>query len=326
MNSELLPDWVVWSPRSFPDTNLLLLAGGRPALIDSGFVGHADQTAAWVRSHTAALDLVVNTHWHADHVGGNALLQTAGVRVAASAIDAAALSRPDPACCLAEYLDQPVAPYVVDESLDDWQVLPLGNAQWQVVASPGHTPGHLSLWQPDERVLITGDAVSNYDIGWINLAVDGPDIAVTAAQSLQRLADLNPRVLLPAHGPIPPDPQAALAAGLRRIRRLAQDPAGAVRYGARRILAFSLMIHNGIPVTDVDGYLRNRPWVIDAGRLLHTTPEEFAHGLIDSMLTSGAITIRDGRLHATADHSPVPPDIWQIPFPATWPALHRAGT
>ena len=174
-------------------------------------------------------------------------------------------------------------------------------------------------------MLITGDAVSNYDIGWINLAVDGPDIAVTAEQSLHRLADLNPLVLLPAHGPIPPDPQAALAAWLRRIRRLAQDPAGAVRYGARRILAFALMIHNGIPVTDVDGYLRNRPWVIDADRLLHTTPEEFAHGLIDSMLTSGAITIRDGRLHATADHSPVPPDIWQTRFqppgrPTTEPA------
>lgn len=175
-------------------------------------------------------------------------------------------------------------------------------------------------------MLITGDAVSNYDIGWINLAVDGPDIAVTAVESLQRLADLNPRVLLPAHGPLPPDPQVTLAAGLRRIQRLAQDPAGAVRYGARRIFAFALMIHNGIPVSDADDYLRTRPWIIDAARLLHTTAEDFAHDLIDSMLTSGAITIRGDRLHATADHSPVPPDIWQIPFPATWPTHHQGDT
>ena len=73
ISSELLPDWVVWSTRSFPDTNLLLLNGSRPALIDSGFIGHADQTAAWVRSHTNDLDLVVNTHLHADHCGGNHL-------------------------------------------------------------------------------------------------------------------------------------------------------------------------------------------------------------------------------------------------------------
>lgn len=131
-------------------------------------------------------------------------------------------------------------------------------------------------------------------------------------------------MLLPAHGPIPPDPQAALAAGLRRIRRLAQDPAGAVRYGARRILAFALMIHNGIPVTQVAGYLHSRAWVIVAARLLNTTAEEFAHDLVDSTFTSGAITIRGDRMHATADHGPVPPDIWQIPFPATWPTHYQA--
>jgi glyoxylase-like metal-dependent hydrolase (beta-lactamase superfamily II) len=315
----------VWSPRSFPDTNLLLLTGDRPALVDSGFVGHADQTAAWVRSHTPDLALVVNTHWHADHVGGNARLQTAGARIVASEIDAAAVGRADGACCLAEYLDQPVAPYIVDEPLVDGQILQLGDAKWTVVGTPGHTPGHLSLWQPDERLLITGDAVSDYDIGWVNLAVDGPDIAVTAEQSLQRLADLKPRMLLPAHGQIPSDPQAALAAGLRRARRMVQDPAGAVRYGARRILAFALMIHNGIPVTHVAGYLHSRAWVVDAARLLRTTPVEFARDLVDSKLTSGAITLRGDRLHATADHTPVPPDIWQIPFPASWPTHHQAG-
>jgi glyoxylase-like metal-dependent hydrolase (beta-lactamase superfamily II) len=57
---------------AFPDANLLLLRGRQPALVDRGFVGHA---AAWVRAHTGDLALVVNTHWHFDQVGGNALLQ-----------------------------------------------------------------------------------------------------------------------------------------------------------------------------------------------------------------------------------------------------------
>ncbi len=75
VHPEQLPPWLSWQPRPFPDANLLLLTGRRPTLIDSGFVGHADQTAAWVNAHTNRLELVVNTHWHADHVGGNALLQ-----------------------------------------------------------------------------------------------------------------------------------------------------------------------------------------------------------------------------------------------------------
>jgi len=50
---EPLPAWVTFQPRPFPDANMLLLQGRQPALIDSGFVGHAQQTAAWVRRHTA---------------------------------------------------------------------------------------------------------------------------------------------------------------------------------------------------------------------------------------------------------------------------------
>jgi hypothetical protein len=52
---------VTWQRRPFPDANLLLLHGGQPALIDSGFVGHAQETAAWVRAHASDLALVVNT-------------------------------------------------------------------------------------------------------------------------------------------------------------------------------------------------------------------------------------------------------------------------
>src|SRR5687768_9876889 len=129
-------------------------------------------------------------------VGGNALLQAADAGVAAATPDAHAVARRDPGCCQAEYLDQPVAPHSVDEPLDDGQVVRLGDADWQAVHTPGHTPGHLSLWQPDERLLVVGDALSDYDVGWVNLALDGPDATGAALASLHRLVALHPRVLL----------------------------------------------------------------------------------------------------------------------------------
>ena len=81
--------------------------------------------------------------------------------------------------CQAEYLDQPVTPYAVDEQLHESQILPLGDAQWQVIGTSGHTPGHLCLWQPDERPLIAGDSLPD-DVGWVSTALDGPDAAATA--------------------------------------------------------------------------------------------------------------------------------------------------
>ncbi|MGW3408155.1 MBL fold metallo-hydrolase [Streptomyces sp. NPDC000888] len=316
---ELVPDWVTWQQRPFPDANLLLLHGRQPALVDSGFVGHAEQTATWAHARTGHIDLVVNTHWHSDHVGGNALLQTRGTLVAAGAPEAEAVTRRDPGCCAAEYLDQPVPPYTVDLSLDDGQVLQLGDADWEVVRIPGHTPGHLALWQPDEGLLVVGDALSDYDVGWVNLALDGPDASTTALASLHRLADLVPRILLPSHGPIPADPGAAFATALRRAQRLVDDPDGAVWYGARRIFAFALMIRGGIPVDEVEPYLHARAWLTDAARLLGRTPEALAAELIRTMLRSGAIVPRDGCLHAAAEHTPVPTGSLRVPYPRAWP-------
>ncbi|MFE5118265.1 MBL fold metallo-hydrolase [Streptomyces sp. NPDC056669] len=314
-----LPSWATWWQRPFPDANTLLLCGRQPALVDSGFVGHAQETADWAHAHAGTIELIVNTHWHSDHVGGNALLQARGAGIAAGAPEADAILRRDPGCCAAEYLDQPVAPYTVDVSLDDGQVLRLGDADWEVARTPGHTPGHLALWQPDERLLVVGDALSDYDVGWVNLALDGPEAAATALASLTRMADLDPRVILPSHGPVPVDPGAAFAGALRRAQRLVDDPGGAVWYGARRIFAFALMIRGGIPAGEVEPYLHARQWLADAARLLDRTPEALAGELVTTMLASGAVVLRDGRLHAGADHAPVPAAALRVPYPRDWP-------
>ncbi|WP_421106877.1 hypothetical protein [Streptomyces sp. NEAU-S77] len=87
---------------AFPDANTLLLPGRQPALVDSGFVGHAEVTADWARAQAGtAVGLVMNTPppdfvrgpQHSDHVGGNALLQARGAAVAGGAPEAEAIGR-----------------------------------------------------------------------------------------------------------------------------------------------------------------------------------------------------------------------------------------
>ncbi|MFJ1844497.1 hypothetical protein [Streptomyces sp. NPDC088146] len=133
-------------------------------------------------------------------------------------------------------------------------------------------------------------------------------------------AALAPRVLLPSHGPVLTDPDAAFAGALRRSRRLVDDPDGAVWYGARRIFSFALMIRGGIPADEVESYLHARAWLTDAARLLGRTAETLAAELTTTTLRSGAVVLRDGRLHAAAEHTPVAPESLRVPYPRVWPA------
>jgi hypothetical protein len=115
------------------------------------------------------------------------------------------------------------------------------------------------------------------------------------------------------------------AAALRRGQRVVDDPAGAAWYGARRISAFALVIHDGILAAEVEPRLHARAWLTDAARLLGRAPEALAIGLVDMMIRWGTIVLRDGRLCAAAEHTPVAAESLRVPFPRAWPTAPPTG-
>ena len=302
-----LPSWLVWRENSVPDCNVVLVKGEVPALVDSGFVGNSAQTTRWAFEEAPDLSCVVNTHWHSDHVGGNAELQAAGVEIVVSESDAKVIAEPNADACLTRYLDQPVAPYRVNRTIRPGDRIRMGDLDWEVLATPGHTPSHLSFWQADERVLIAGDVLSTYDVGWINVALDGVDAARQSLESVELLASLRPRVVLPGHGPRPVDLDAFFANGRRRLQRLIDSPEEMVWYGARRVFGFALMIYDGIDERELPSYLHSRGWVQGAARQLHMTVESFSEELVQGMLKSGGIARNDGRIRTTAPYSRLDP-------------------
>jgi hypothetical protein len=188
--------------------------------------------------------------------------------------------------------------------------VPMGVHDQADVSGVGAGPGGGVLGVADESAVDQGRSAS--------VEQQKADAAATALASLKRMAGLAPRVLLPSHGPIPADPVAAFVTALRRARRLV-DPDGAIWYGARRISAFALMIRGGIATDEVEPYLHARAWLTDAARLLGLTPEALSAELIALMLRSGAVVLRDGRLHAAADHTPVEAETLRVPYPRVWP-------
>jgi glyoxylase-like metal-dependent hydrolase (beta-lactamase superfamily II) len=87
-----------------------------------------------------------------------------------------------------------------------------GMPAWQWIATPGHTPGHISLWRGADRTLIAGDAVittrqeSAFAVAIQAPEIHGPPMYYTsdwgaARASAEHVAGLEPELLLSGHGP-----------------------------------------------------------------------------------------------------------------------------
>lgn len=84
-------------------------------------------------------------------------------------------------------------------------------AGWQILDTPGHTPGHVSLWREADRVLIAGDALATADFdSYLGMATQKKQFArggspftpdwEASKKSVGKLADLEPSIVAAGHG------------------------------------------------------------------------------------------------------------------------------
>jgi glyoxylase-like metal-dependent hydrolase (beta-lactamase superfamily II) len=182
-------------------------------LVDTGLPGQEEAIgAALLEAGIGVRDLrrIIFTHQDLDHVGsGAALVRQSGARVLAHPADAPHIDgglrllkpssemleqRPQ----MREVLER-LEPVGVDEHLEDGARLELAGGI-RVIFTPGHTPGHLSLYLERPKVLIAGDALTA-EGGQLN----GPNPSATpdvgeAARSVSRLAELDVETIVCYHG------------------------------------------------------------------------------------------------------------------------------
>ena len=251
--------------------NILFTDSDSATLIDSGYVTHEVQTLALVQNALKGrtLDLLVNTHLHSDHCGGNHLLQThytqletlipPGEAKAVSIWDVGALSY--------EATGQLCPRFKFEGLLQAGQILRFASLNWEVHAAPGHDPHSVILFEPTHQILISADALWANGFGVVFPELEGMDAFHEVAQTLDLIASLKPRWVIPGHGAVFDNVVAALEIARKKLDGFVQSPLKHGRYGAKVLLKYKLLELTQVQKTDFVAWASGVPYL----KQLHQT-------------------------------------------------------
>jgi glyoxylase-like metal-dependent hydrolase (beta-lactamase superfamily II) len=296
-----LPDSMHVLQRGWLSSNNILFAGGgQSALVDSGYATHAPQTLELVAHllQGRKLDLLVNTHTHSDHCGGNAALQQAhGCRTLIPAAEARAVREWDEDALSYAATGQQCPRFGFDATIADGDRLMLGELEWRVLAAPGHDPHSVILHCPAERLLISADALWENGFGVIFPELEGESGFAEARATLEMIAGLEVRLVIPGHGAPFTDVAGALERALRRLDYLAADPARNAQNGVKVLVKFRLLERRRITLAELRQWMRDVPLLVAANRAhLHMAPDALAEWTAAQLVKAGAALVEDGML------------------------------
>ena len=229
-------------------------------VIDSGYGKHVPLTLALVASRMGLdgrpLAKLVNTHCHSDHIGGNAALRRAyGCPIAVPASEAPLIEAWDERALLYGYADQHAERFGVDEILSPGTTHVWGDLEWRALAAPGHDMGALVFFNDEHRILISGDALWEYGYGFVMPLELDPAALPAARATLEMIASLDVRCVIPGHGEPFTDVPVALARAFNRTAAFEADPRRVARHALKVIFTFSLLDKERMRVADVPAYV-----------------------------------------------------------------------
>ena len=170
---------------------VILIGDGPYILFDAGYRECIPEMLSWVEARAGAvLEKLVLTHHHFDHSGGaKAACERFGVSAYAHPLEMGFLEEEEP--------DLPVSP------IREGEFVELGEMRFEAILTPGHSPGHLSFWWEEEKILLGGD---NVLLPSTTAVVAPKGNLGDYLESLEKVKSLAPRLIYPGHGPVIEDP------------------------------------------------------------------------------------------------------------------------
>jgi hydroxyacylglutathione hydrolase len=222
MSVELRPG-IFQFPAEKPGSHVYLIKGtNRNVLIDTGLASKFPVLEASLLElglKVSDIHFIILTHEHFDHIGATSFFFKTAV-VAAHRLAANKIELQDEFVTQVKSLDASSVPFYADIWLEQDTTIDLGNYLLRTVHSPGHTSGCICLYEPNERLLFTGDTV--FAGGTLSGIYSSGNIS-DYMNSLERLSTLRVNQFYPGHGWLSNSPEEDIRLGVEHARALFED-------------------------------------------------------------------------------------------------------
>ncbi|WP_439606403.1 MBL fold metallo-hydrolase [Hydrogenophaga sp.] len=256
--------------------NIVVRGGDGPsAVVDSGYASHASQTVALIAAalDQQPLDVLLNTHLHSDHCGGNAALQQAypSLRTLIPPGQAAAVTDWDPVALTFEPTGQFCPQFTHQGLLLPGSSVRLGALSWDIHAAKGHDPHSIILFQPEHRLLLSADALWQNGFGIVFPELEGVSAFDEVADTLALIEELDPAIVIPGHGAVFEDVSAALSRAHSRLHQFVAHPDKHRRHALKVLIKFKLLEWQSVSIHAM------HDWMMQTDYFTRAMPSDVRH-------------------------------------------------
>ena len=188
----------LWRDQRENNCNSVVIDGKVPLLIDPGHERFVPELLDRMRAdgfHPDKIKVVIVTHSHPDHLESIVRFSGPDVRIGLSREEEKYIEDVGRPMYLQHGLQMPE--FSIDFNLQEGD-LTIGKHQFEVLLTPGHSPGGICIYWPKHKTLIAGDVVFKQGVGRADLPGGNGD---HLKKSIERLSKLPIELLIPGHGP-----------------------------------------------------------------------------------------------------------------------------
>ena len=290
--------------RGYLNGNHFVYRSEDPILIDTAYIQgfeETEQSITHLGVDPAQVRLIITTHSHCDHVGGNKIIQDrSGCDIAMHWIGKYFMDTRDDWSTWWRYYDQESDFFDCTHPLEDGDRISVGPHEFEVIYTPGHASDGIVLYNPKSKILLSSDTLWENDIPAITVRVEGSRAVFSLIESIEKLETLEVSAVYPGHGRPFTDVASAVAQAKRRLSRFLENPKRIGNGVLKKIIIYTLMMKQTVEEDSFFTYLMGTPWFEETVDLYFDSKYEKKYReVMDGFLLRGVVKRKEGKLYTT---------------------------